>query len=308
MTKKKLLLAQLNQQYPIRFSQLQLLREGGGRAYLAQGDAGAFLLKAVSPAFRDTARRSVQIVQYLAEQGFPVPPLIKTKEGGLFCTASGKYGETLFLLFRFLEGREPGPGEKLEEIGALSGRLHELMGRYPGRLTDRDQPYFIGRYIDLLRKKRYPEQKLAEFIAYGDALWSAVKGLPRGFCHGDLHRGNLLLTPDGQLYVLDLDTACMAFPMFDIAVLCDATDYFTFHTSGYDAAARSLERFLMGYERIRRLTEEERASFYDWIAIRHYQLQATILELHGLDCVDEPFLDRQLDWLKRWREQCARAQ
>lgn len=31
------------------------------------------------------------------------------------------------------------------------------------------------------------------------------------------------------------------------------------------------------------------------IAIRHYQFQATILELNGLDCIGETFIDWQLD-------------
>ena len=31
-----------------------------------------------------------------------------------------------------------------------------------------------------------------------------------------------------------------------------------------------------------------------WVAIRHFQLQATILEIYGVDCIDEGFIDGQL--------------
>jgi len=41
----------------------------------------------------------------------------------------------------------------------------------------------------------------------------------------------------------------------------------------------------------RNLKERELRAFPDWIAIRLYQLQATIIELFGLDCVDEAFQD-----------------
>ena len=67
---------------------------------------------------------------------------------------------------------------------------------------------------------------------------------------------------------------------------------------------RIYERFLAVYTKHRTLTDAERAAFYDLIAVRHYQLQATIIEIFGFDCVDEAFIDNQLDWLSRWREQC----
>lgn len=42
--------------------------------------------------------------------------------------------------------------------------------------------------------------------------------------------------------------------------------------------------------------------FIYWVAIRHFQLQATILEIYGINCVDEGFIDGQLYWLNKWQE------
>lgn len=47
-------------------------------------------------------------------------------------------------------------------------------------------------------------------------------------------------------------------------------------------------------------------AFYDLIAIYHFQLQATIIEIYGLDCVDEKLLNKRLNWLMRWCKQCER--
>ena len=47
---------------------------------------------------------------------------------------------------------------------------------------------------------------------------------------------------------------------------------------------------------------EEILSFPYWVAIRHFQLQATILEIYGVDSIDEGFIDGQLYWLNRWQE------
>ena len=54
------------------------------------------------------------------------------------------------------------------------------------------------------------------------------------------------------------------------------------------------------------LMPDEEAAFYDLIALYHFALQATIVEVFGMDCVDNEFFDCQLEWLYQWREQCEK--
>lgn len=178
------------------------------------------------------------------------------------------------------------------------GRLHKLLNGYPKELILQDYAFFIGRYLEFLRQKGYP--RLSEYAELGEKLWQRVKDLPTGNCHGDLHRGNLLETPDGTIYLLDFDTVCRASIMFDVMVICDMTDYFHLKSADIQTTKEVYERFLTGYAQTRPLSEAERRSFYDWVAIRHFQLQATIVEIYGIDCIDEKFVDMQLDWLKSW--------
>ena len=58
--------------------------------------------------------------------------------------------------------------------------------------------------------------------------------------------------------------------------------------------------FLTGYAQYRSLSRAELRAFPDWVAIRHFQLQATILEIYGIGCIDEGFIDAQLSWLHQW--------
>ena len=58
-----------------------------------------------------------------------------------------------------------------------------------------------------------------------------------------------------------------------------------------------LERFLSTYQEIPTLDVH---SFAAWVAIRHFQLQATILEIHGINCIKNSFIDAQLQWLLSW--------
>lgn len=176
------------------------------------------------------------------------------------------------------------------------------MSSYSGGLTTHNKEFFVNRYIDILRKKHYPDEKLNEYIEIGKSLWHSVKGLSYGFCHGDLHRGNLLKIADDKIYMLDFDTACFAPQLFDIAVLCDTTDYFNFDKAEFQHATNIFNRFMSEYSKYNKIDFTVN-QFYDFIALRHFQLQATIVEIYGLDCIDEEFIDKQLDWIKQWRKQ-----
>ena len=72
-----------------------------------------------------------------------------------------------------------------------------------------------------MRKKSY--KKVDGFEKYGETLWDKVKNLPRGFCHGDMHCGNFYKTSAKKLYVLDFDTSCEGFSIYDLALICIMT-------------------------------------------------------------------------------------
>lgn len=303
MEKKKILNV-LADSYNINFSSLELLREGGCVSYCVWSENEKYFMKIIPSAFMDTAKQSLSILMYLEEKGFPSPHIISTKNGFPYIEVDEPGCKTFWVLFDFIDGREPCEGEDVETIGALVGQLHCIMREYKGRLPERGKEFFIDRYINILKKKNYDENKTKMFREYGDTLWKSVEKLPRGYCHGDMHRGNILRTSSGKYNLLDFDTSCNAFPIYDIMIMCNSTNYFDFDEKGYQKAKSTYESFLKGYTKYRILSDMELKSFYDLIAIYHYQLQATIIEIYGLDCIDEKFLDKQLDWLMRWRGQC----
>ena len=93
--------------------------------------------------------------------------------------------------------------------------------------------------------------------------------------------------------------------MFDIMTMCDMTDYFSLKPEDIRTAKKVYRQFLSGYTEYHTLSQEEILSFPDWVAIRHFQLQATILEIHGTDCIDERFINWQLQWLENWLDASA---
>ena len=111
----------------------------------------------------------------------------------------------------------------------------------------------------------------------------------------------------GKFYIVDFDTSCAGFPMYDPTLICNKTDYFDFDEHAYEKSKVILLRFLPEYMKQKSLSQREIDAFFDLIALYHFALQATIIEAYGLDCVDYAFLDKQLDWLYRWRDQCEKS-
>jgi len=280
------------------FDRYEELRDGGSTSYAVFSGGDKYFLRVIKPAFFDTAVKGADIQAFLHSKSFPVPPIIRKKNGSLYFQTENE----LYILYEHIEGEESDPEQDAETIGALVGRLHRVMKDYPGELVKRDKHFFIGRYIDILHKKQYP--KTDEFQVYGDTLWDRVKDLPRGYCHGDMYSGNVHKAPDGDYYILDFDTSCEGFPMYDPVLICNRTHYFDFDESGYRKSKEVFSRFLLGYLKHNLLNQSEIDAFYDLLALYHFALQATIIEMYGLDCVDNAFLDKQLDWLYKWREQC----
>ena len=285
--------------YGIESPSLEFLREGGTTTYIVNGRS-KYLLKVIGSAFSDTARQSASIMRYLEENGFPVPKTILTKSGEAFFETEIDGEKKLIVLMEYIDGDEPELETCPAEVGILVGRYHQLMEKYTAELVFHGKEFFIDRYIGFLRKKNYP--RIKEYEELGEHLWDKVKELPLGNCHGDLHRGNLLQNKVGKIYLVDFDTACRAPLMFDVMVMCDMTDYFNLKQEDIELTKEVYRKFLLGYAGYHKLSREEILSFPYWVAIRHFQLQATILEIYGMDCIDEGFIDGQLYWLNKWQE------
>jgi len=296
----------LNSHYPMRFTRAEFLREGGNTSYAVFAGSEKYFLRVIKPMYIEGAVQGADIQAFLGERGFPVPPILFTEDHALYVSGSGPEGKQLYILYEFIEGGGADPERDAEALGALVGRLHRTMKDYPGALVEHGRHCYIGKYIGILREKQYP--RTDEFAAYGEALWEKVRDLPRGYCHGDMYDGNFHKTPGGEIYVLDFDTSGEGVPIFDPALICNKTHYFKFHRNGYARTRRVFERFLPEYLKHSPLSQAEIDAFYDMIALYRFALQARVIEDNGIDCVDDAFLDRQLDWLYRWRKQCGRNQ
>lgn len=287
----------LQDHYGLKDFNLRFLRDGGSRTYIVDGQRKYFL-KVIGNAFADTANQSVSVMRFLENNDFPVPKTYLTQSGEALLNTSIDGEDKLILLQEYIDGQEPDLSHRAADIGRLTGRFHALMERYPHKLATHGRQFFIDRYLNILRKKQYPQITAYESLA--EKLWQKIKDQPITNSHGDLHRGNLLEDRSGKVYITDFDTVCCAPAMFDIMVMCDMTDYFNLTQDDIVRTINVYHNFLSAYQEHRPLIIHEIDSFTAWVAIRHFQLQATILEIHGLDCITDTFIDKQLQWLNHW--------
>jgi len=301
--------------YNINVQNIEMFRESmnGNRTYTVYGTDKKYFFKAVNNLAyfeMQTALASVDIQLYLIQSGLPSIPIIFTKDRNPCIRIETPDDEYMYIMYEFIDGGEP---RSMIKAGETLGKIHNVMKNYNGWLIERGKYYFIDRYVDLMRKNNYPKAEL--FGEYGNELWGKIKDLPRGYCHCDLYCGNMLSGKNGKIYLVDFDTSCNGFPVYDIALFCNGTNYFKFDTGGYERTRVRLEKFLTGYQRYNILSPEEISSVYIMLGVYHFQLCAQGIESDGYhdDTEDNGYMsntlifwERQYDWLLRWKEQCLK--
>ena len=288
--------------YGLQVDRLEPFRDSGNATFVARAHDKRYFLRVTKPAFHDTARTAIDVHAYLQARRFAVPELLYTLDHRPCVEIEAADGTHLLALTEFLEGGALENGEELEATGALLGQLHADMADYPGELVTRDRHYFIDRFDAMLRAKAYP--RISAFSEIAEAIWKSVEGLPRGYAHGDAYCGNFHRTLEGRLYLLDLDTSCRGIPAYDLALFGNCSDYFELGPDDALRTKQAFDKILPAYCRFHQLTGAEERALYRLIALSHFALQPTIVEIFGLDCIDEEFLDKQLLWHERWRRQC----
>jgi thiamine kinase-like enzyme len=186
-----------------------LIRPAGGLtgdAFIAEkGDQRLFL-----------KRNSAPFLAVLSAQGI-VPKLIWTKrmENGDVITAQ-----------KWLEGRRLRPEEMknkqvidiLQRIHHSSELLHMLM-RLGNRSTTPAENYeqIVQQFEKNSLISKYKMIKLG--LSYLQQLLPVTEGQEQVVCHCDLNHNNLIVTNEGQLYLIDWDNAKIADPIIDFGMI-----------------------------------------------------------------------------------------
>ncbi|MFS0673126.1 phosphotransferase [Ornithinibacillus sp. 179-J 7C1 HS] len=173
-----------------------------GEAYFAKKDTKQLFLK----------RNSSPFLAVLSAEGI-VPKLVWTKRlnNGDVVTAQ-----------KWLEGRELRPAEmQHQRVADLLYKIHHSTELLHMLLRLGKKPITADDYIVSIEKRLKRNQIDNASIEVKDALTYLNNYLPVArqenltVCHGDMNHHNILLTDDGQLYLIDWDNAMIADPILD---------------------------------------------------------------------------------------------
>jgi Ser/Thr protein kinase RdoA (MazF antagonist) len=302
------LINEINRSYPINIKHIELHREMIGKVYFLQSQDKRYTLKIYRSFKTDDALQTIRILDYLKENSYPAVSIIRTEQSESHIILSSQDGCCVGILYDYVEGAMPDGKIEAESIGIQIGELHNLMDKYPDQLKNRPKTEYIDDYISIMRELDFHSGKTLELEQYGNLLWERIMKLPKNFCHGDLHTGNMIRNQSGEYVLLDFDDASGDYPSMDVAYMSDDTNFNHFHESMYDQTMHLCERFYSGYSKVSVLSNNEIHAILDFIAIRHFQIISRIVRCQGMQSVSKEFCDEQYVWLMKWQELCAKKQ
>lgn len=300
------LIRELNRAYPFRIEHIRLHREMIGEVYYAEGRGCRYVLKIYRSFKTADALQSVRILDYLQANHYPAASVLRTIRGESHLLLKYRGEWCPAVLYSYIGGDTPDGVAEAARIGQQTGELHKLMQGYPDQLIQRTRTEYIGDYLAIMRELNCDPGQILDLEHYGDELWSRISRLPRHFCHGDLHTGNMIRNSCGEYVLFDFDDASGDYPSLDVAYMSDDTHFNQFHDSMYDHSQRLFERFYSGYSKVRTLSDPECYATFDFIAVRHYQIISRIVRCQGLQSISREFCEEQYGWLMNWRELCLK--
>lgn len=214
-------------------------------------------------------------------------------------------------LFGYLPGRHmtfsPGPRNRnMVRLGELAARLHDAADRFspPAKRWTMSFDCLVTQTIEQLAPLFAQREKdLAYLQRLAARLRDLVDDTPAGsldfgLCHGDLHTGNVILSPDGGLTLIDFDWSGHCWRIYDLATL--------WWTLRSDQAAPQWRAVLRGYSGVRRLSREEKALLPAFVMIREFELLGFHLMMrrhNGYAWLDDYYYDRHMAFIRGWVKQ-----
>jgi spore coat-associated protein S len=277
VTPQEVILEKVLAEYPIKAGDIrnETIKEKKGVWWVGT-DRGLMILKRMSSS-EETLRYILNAVGHLAANGILIPAVVKTRDGAEYVCIDG----VCYILMKAIEGSAPEYGSAKELSGIVRGlaSFHKASrGFFPSEGTK--PKYHLGTWVDdyigqledirgFVQDKDFSaaEPQIAKDFPYfaqraGEAIeglkgseyaeWIRKAGAEGCLCHQDFAAGNLILTPKGELYVLDIDSLTVDIPARDIRKLLNKI----MKKNGKWEAEKT-RRILEDYQEVNPLTRDE---------------------------------------------------
>ena len=207
--------------------------------FLARGLNDSFLVKTASRSYVFRVYRrgwrnepeihyELELLLHVDRKGIRVSTPVARKDGNLVEPITQPEGQRHGVLFTFAEGGQTGTlsEEHARRFGLAAAELHAASddfasthSRFKIDLSHLiDQP--LTTLLPALARRPSDQQYVRELTAKVRARIESVQGeLDFGFCHGDLHGGNVAFKDD-RVTMFDFDCCGAGWRAYDVAVFC----------------------------------------------------------------------------------------
>jgi len=244
--------------------------------------SGCFYLKASGST--ESVERDLDLLEYLAGAGLPVPRYALTAAGQRYAVAEGR----AFWLSPELAGHHfaqfhgPAGLEQVDRLATPLGELHRILAMAP---NPRRFPVFrdsAEHLLAMLLAGATPFdvdrlQRLRGRIA-------SVTALPKQLIHRDFHRGNVLFTGEAASGLLDFDLVHQGPRLFDVCYCASGVLSESFREAGYAQYwLQILETIFRTYGRIAGLSVQERSLAWSMLMTIELICMKSCLDRGALD-------------------------
>jgi len=301
----------IGSEYEIDIDTITLLNDWCASVYLLCTSENKYIFKLYRNFDTEIAMQSVNIMEFLAKQSFPVATIINTKNDYPTVLLPFSEGGRVGVLFEHIDGTlccELDFKEYAAEIGETVGLMHTLMDGYDKPLARNGKEFYIGRALDIMKKYGYSPAKIKELSDYSDSLWNVVSTTRKGFCHGDLNPSNFIKAKDGKIYLFDFDCAGVSYFINDIFMICSSTE--SMPRINFATLENPMERLMLmkkGYEKYFKLNDFDAKAMYAFFGVNCFWMiaQAYIYKsfFEGRDYLTESYFNEHYEWLMQWESQ-----
>ncbi len=263
-----------------------------------QGDAVARIYRRNKKSDQEI-RSELSFMEFLAAQDLPVAEVIRTHDGQDLVHIVDEHGTNWqVVLMGLVKGYHPDSyGDNLISLlSHVHARMHVVSANYdsPHSLVTFPTELRETHFLEIIRDQPGVSARSPELLGLVDRIASyrvtLPETLPRGMCHLDMGKGNIMW--DGKIItgILDFDDAtlapyivCLAYGVWD--AMCE---------NGIEQAKKYVDQ----YESVRILSEGERAILYPVLLFRHYVIAAMHIAFGNMDdAVLQLYLTRENELL-----------
>ena len=241
----RLIKATMRDTYLVRFS--------GGSAVACVYRSGARSVEEIEA--------ELSLVDRVAGQT-PSPIALTTRSGERVIPLVASEGPRHMTLMAYVAGamsKRAAPPRLAGDVGQALARFHLACDSIATPLTRPmlDARWLLDSQLDAIREVLgSTDPRLTTLTDLAELAGSHIANLPTdspgfGLIHGDVIPSNLLVTPNGELALLDFDLSGYGWRAYDLATYLHELEF-------WDASQESQISFIAGYETIRSLADWER--------------------------------------------------